>query len=600
MKKKVFLFGILFLIFILPLILAAENDTSVSDSAKVSKAYECLNKKIDDKKCDNLGFEEKVFSLLATGECKSELVDDGKNEKCWPKSACTIKSTAQAVIALERTGGDTDEAVDWLLDQKTTPSDLTWYLQIESPEETKCKLSYDNKEYNVVIDENKQISSNAGSCLTLSEGKYWLRVAPSCYEEEFEISCDKRFLTNLLFKQAGSSTIHVSPRTTESSANGMNTEKVESFCLGQNNVCNYEANLWAAMALKYTDNNFSSYIPYLITLSEDENNAKFIPESFLYYLTGSYDFRNALLTKQMSNKYWDVSGDKFFDTALALLPIEDEPTEKTNAKSWLLDSKTLDADGCWKGSIMSTAFILYSVWPSAYDSGGSVTIEDCETKSGFCISSISCTEASGSKLNYFCPGMAICCNKDKSLDSCFDQGGEICDSNENCAGGTTVDASDTGSEGICCVRGECVIPAEQTECAVANGICKLSCADSEESITMSCDSSSDVCCVEKTSSEGSSLWVWILTLGILILLVIFAILFKDKLRAYWIAFSGKGKPASAPRGGPFLPPSNSSFPIRGVPPRRVLPPSNFPQRSPVARPAGEMEDVLKKLKEMGR
>lgn len=604
MKKRVFLFGILFLILVSPLIFAADNDTELSESQKVSQAYECLEDKIDEKDCKNLGFEEKVFAVLAVGECEDELLDDSKSEKCWPESGCTIKATAQAILALEKAGEDTRDAEDWLLEQKASPSELTWYLQIESPEETKCKISYDNKDYEITISKEKQLSASAGSCLSLSEGKWWLRVAPSCYGEEFEISCNQKFLTNLLFKEQNSQTIHVSEKTTESSANGVNTEVVNSFCFGLNSKCDYEGSLWATMALKILDNDMSDYLPYLITLSEKEENEKFIPESFLYGLTDSSDFRVSLLQKQLAEKYWDESGDRYYDTAVALLPIQDDTEEKINSKKWLLDNKTRDSEGCWKGSISATGFILYSIWGgrARSDGGSGGPSIDCEDKSGFCISDIDCSEAEGTDMNYECSGAwDICCSKNRILKTCYEQGGEICGSDEICQVGTTEDASDVVSGQTCCIQGECYQEAEESECAAAGGTCKQGCSEEEEDLGKSCEIYGDFCCVEKEAAPNKLLWVWILSLGILIVLVILGYFYKDKLRAYWVASTGKGKPSPPSRGGPFLPPSSHSFPSRGIPPRRIIPSSGAPARRPMpAKPSGEMEDVLKKLKEMGK
>ncbi len=605
MKKRILVFSILFLIFILPLVFAENESATLTDSQKVDQSYTCLKDKISEKGCSNLGFEEKVFAVMSIGKCKSELVSEGKNDECWPSKSCTLKETAQAILALNEAGKSTTEAEEWLLDQKMSPSELTWYLQIESPEETNCKISYDNKDYNIVINKEKQISVGAGSCLALSEGQWWLRVAPSCYGKEFEISCDKRFLTNLLFKKQDSSTIHVSEITTESSADGVNKEMVESFCFGQGGKCDYEGSLWAAMALEKTDNSIYSYLPYLITLSEDSANSKYIPEMFLYYLTDSYDFRNALLYKQKANKYWDESGDRYYDTALALLSIQDEPTEKTNSKAWLLDDKMRDSEGCWKGSISTTAFILYSLWPRTHasDSGsGEIVVTTCESKSGFCLSSIACREAEGTELNYYCPGISVCCNKNKAEESCSLKGGVICSSDKKCSG-LSVDSAELVFGETCCVQGECIISVTESECVTAGGTCKLSCSDTELETSHSCDSyyNNDVCCMTPEETSRGTLWIWILIFGILILLVIIAFLFRDKLRAHWIAFRGKGKPSSGPRGGPSLPPSRPFFPQRGIPPRRVIPSSTAPvRRASSPRPSGEMEEVLKKLKAMGK
>lgn len=614
MKKRVLVFGLLFLILVLPVLMAESNDTSLSENEKVAQARTCLKDKIEEKKCSNLGFEEKVFSVLAVGECEDKLMDDGDGGECWPDSGCNLKATAQAVIALEDSGEDTEDAQEWILDRKIIPSGMTWYLQIESPEETECTISYDGKEHKVTINKEKQISTNAGNCLTLSEGKWWLRISSteSCYEEEFEISCDKRFLTNLLFRKEGSSTLHVSEKTTESSADGTNIEKVESSCLGQSGKCNYEENLWAVMALKYTDNDIDEFLPYLITFSEDGENEKFIPESFLYYLTDSYEFRNSVLLKQKAGKYWDESGDRFYDTALALLPFGDEPEEKTKAKNWLLDNKTRDSEGCWKGSISATGFILYSLWPSAHTSGDSeepIVEESCEEKAGYCISSISCDEAGGNELNYFCPGMSVCCDKNQVADSCFEQGGEICNSGETCSGGIESESFDLEDGETCCIGGICMIPLEQSDCILAGGSCKISCSEGESEIGQTCDSYSDICCMFQEEEKGY-LWLWILSFAILIVLVIIGFLYKDKIRAYWIAISKKKGGLPPKRGGPFLPPSPPAFPMRGIPPRRIVPPSSstpakssFPKKlllDNLNKQGKDMEEVLKKLKEMGK
>ena len=82
---------------------------------------------------------------------------------------------------------------------------------------------------------------------------------------------------------------------------------------------------------------------------------------------------------------------------------------------------------------------------------------------------------------------------------------------------------------------------------------------------------------------------------ILIILIIVAIIFRDRLRPYYYKLKskfGKSKP------GPKAPPR---FSPRPGAPRRILPPSS--RHSPVRRPvkrSGEIDDVLKKLKEMGK
>ena len=82
MKKLVFLFSIFLVSIFFTFFVIAEEHNIVCDDGdadcKVDKAYSCLNEKIDDKTCEVLSSEEKVFSLLATGKCKNEVLEDSR------------------------------------------------------------------------------------------------------------------------------------------------------------------------------------------------------------------------------------------------------------------------------------------------------------------------------------------------------------------------------------------------------------------------------------------------------------------------------------------------------------------------------------------
>src|SRR4030042_1154243 len=143
----------------------------------------------------------KTFSLLAIGECKSELSADSSSNQCWPKSGCTIKATAQAILALAKSGTDTKQAEDWLISHNTTPAGMDWLLQIESTNVTSCTIKYGTATpVTITVNDDKTLSGNAGSCLTVYNN-YWFRVSQSCYGQEFKVSCDKSFLTTLLYKK---------------------------------------------------------------------------------------------------------------------------------------------------------------------------------------------------------------------------------------------------------------------------------------------------------------------------------------------------------------------------------------------------------------
>ena len=90
MKREVILIVFLLLTINISLISAADP--------KVEKAYLCLENKVIDK-CSSLSTEEKIFSLLALGECKQELIDSAKKvngkPQCW-----TVSQSGSCDVAL--------------------------------------------------------------------------------------------------------------------------------------------------------------------------------------------------------------------------------------------------------------------------------------------------------------------------------------------------------------------------------------------------------------------------------------------------------------------------------------------------------------------
>ena len=192
----------------------------------------------------------------------------------------------------------------------------------------------------------------------------------------------------------------------------------------------------------------------------------------------------------------------------------------------------------------------------------------------------------------------ICCDTQRLLESCSIQEGERCASDEICSGGTFTDAADSER---CCVRGECVVQTEEdiSECEARGGECKTTCSNNEETTSDDCPSF-DLCCVEETKETN---YILILVLGILILLLAIGIIFRDKLRKFWFKIKSKfkrGKSGPSPRSPPGFPPGPSSAIGQRPTQRRVFPPTQRPARRPAHRSKGELDNVLKKLKEMGK
>lgn len=605
MKKRVLIgLAILFLIMFISFVFSEDNLTNTDsgsslseDDEKVNDAYACLENKVSGK-CAALSSEEKIFTLLAIGKCKDEVIADALSDECWPSSKCEIKRTAQAILALDKsTTYDTNPAQEWLLTQQGSPEDVDWYLQIESDSETTCTITYDGLSHTLDLDEDRTLSKGAGNCLTLSQDDYWLKITPGCYDREFSISCDEDFLTALLFKRTDSSVIHVSDKTDSASASGTTKEKVNSACFLQGGECDYEGTLWASLVLDYKGHDISAFIPYLTTLAED--NPKYLPESFLYLLTGSTDFRTELLSRQRNNKYWDEYKDKFYDTAVALYSITDEPVEKINSKTWLFEVQ--DSDGCWEGNVRNTAFVLASIWPRQVK----LVKSSCENSGYYCMADVNCV---GDLLDsYSCPGVLSCCSEPKPVLTCAEQTGEICSSGETCSGGTVVSSSDLGIGENCCIGGVCEEEVAESECESYAGTCRpFGCEEGEQESAYACEFG-DTCCVGGASSTGGSYW-WIWLLIILIILTTLGIIFREKLKRLLKKLTKKGPG----KGKPGMPsPIGRGPPGRGIPPafamqrrpmRRILPPSQM-KSSPSKKPQtpkkpNEIENVLDKLKGM--
>lgn len=589
MKKGVAVLLVFSLLLSLSFVVAQENITDAQ--AKIDQAYDCLDAKVSGK-CGTIAPQEKIFTLLANGQCKDEVIADSLNGECWPNSGCNIKQTAQAILALSQTTADTEKAEQWLISQNTSPDDVEWYLQIESDKETRCTITYDGLDRIVVLKEDKTLTTGARPCLSLSSGDWWLKVSPGCYDREFKVSCDEDFQTNLLFRRKASSVIHVSDMTHSASALGTTIEQINSACFMQGGECNYEGSLWAALVLNSKGHDISAFMPYLTTTAEE--NSEYLPESFLYLLTAQDDYRNDLLLKQKSNKFWNEEYTKFYDTAVALYSISDEPAEKIRAKQWLLEVQ--DSEGCWQGNIRDTAFVLASVWPRTIET----TLSDCESSGYYCMSEASCE---GNVLgNYRCPGVLKCCDALKPIQPCADQNGEVCNSNQKCVGGLVVSASDTTTGETCCVGGTCEIVELEAQCVSFGGTCRpFGCETGEEQVSYSCDFG-DPCCVAGAPVQRSYWWIWVLL--ILIILTVLGIIFRNKVREYYYKIISKFKRKPKP-GAPVAPVTRPGMPLRRYTPRKILPPSHRaapprPKSKPAQRKPGELGDVLKRLKDMSK
>ncbi len=620
MQKKGVLI-ILLSIFLVSFALAqnASVPSTTSGSANIiSKAYQCLQSEVEAKAQNTISLQEAVFGVLALGS-NSKLVSviEGKikTNNHWEETSNPLKDTAQAMLAYNRIGKNTNDIKNWTLSKSKAATDLTWFIEIDidNHESSQCTISYSNEQQRTVnVNEDMTLSGNPGSCLSIAASGFWLRVSNTCIDYNYTISCDKDFTTSTLYQRTGSSTIFVSPVAHSTAALGTTTEKINSKCLSSASTsCDYEGTLWAAIALDKLGVSTREYLPYLLALSE--SNKRFLPSSFLHILTDGQDQYSELVQEQQQSKFWQAPNtpyNRYYDSALAILSLQGvNSIEESNSKAYFETITT--PQGCWNNNnIRDTGFLLYAGWSRAVSqgsgsSGGSGNAQTCEAGGFTCTSLLTCEGLEGEALGeYSCPGTKVCCSESPVLESCSAQAGIICSSGQVCSG-----SSSKSSEGTCCL-GTCAQETQQDACKAVGGTgCFSSCLDSEEQVSsVTCSVSGEVCCKQKTSqSESSSnLGLWVTLLVILIALVVAGILMRNKLKMILFKSRNKGPSSSGPTrpmppgSRPPFPPFRGPMPYPRAQPRVIQPSSTQQMRRPSTNKDKEMEETMAKLKEMSK
>lgn len=275
----------------------------------------------------------------------------------------------------------------------------------------------------------------------------------------------------------------------------------------------------------------------------------------------------------------------------------------------------------------------------------------CEEANYECKSQTSCSSLNGRIVNsYSCEGALKCCDVPESQNTCAEENGVVCTSSQICSGGDKLNTAGLSYGQTCCISGgtcedkiDPIIPPTTKSCIDNFGVCEeFSCGDGyERSYEYDCEDPLDTCCVESETTKGGSYW-WVWLLFFLVILVVVGIIYRDKLKEYYQKLQVKmSKGKDSPGTNRNLPPR---FPPRGFPqrtlssgynrsiqtsppqPRKIIPMQNspVPQKTPLGqrpippRPSQnqkpipqkpqipkkkspeELNEVLKKLKEMGK
>jgi hypothetical protein len=620
-------FFVLIIIFLAGLVWAETTASTTSlelNETKINRAFECLENKTTGR-ASALTTEEVSFVLLASP--KSSVLTEYKNElinrkqspsndlECWPRGGCKIKETALAILALDHLGEDTRKAENWLLAHNRTATEISWLLQEDSESETRCTITYDQRDYETTILIDKKINGPAGNCLSVYQNNFWFQISPSCYDKEFTMTCDRAFIANFLYKKIGSGNVYyVDSRTQASPANGEISLNLDSKCFGLSG-CEYDGSLWATLALFKKQYNIQPYAPYLIALSD--SNRGFFPEAFLYMITGFEDYANSMIKNQNLGNYWQTEGSvngKYYDTSLALIALKNSNSEQVaNARKRMEKYQDINS-GCWmsQNTIRDTSMILWALEGREASIAVISPTTKCLESKYYCMSISDCPSQDRMGNNFWCSDISAICCRLQNQKTCAEIGGTTCPSTKVCNGIT----KETRDVQECCTT-SCGDIAQRTECEVNGNLCKTSCSSNQKSNVQACDIGK-ICCEDVSDQavdEGGNKkigWVWLLVLGIIILILAIFYLKRDKLKLALfksrnnVQQGGFGVGGFKPGGPPFagrpggFPPNgmNRSMPIRPAftPAKPIMPQRNNPSRETPS--LSDDDETFKKLKEM--
>jgi hypothetical protein len=538
------------LVLISALIIFSLSVSSVSAlyEANKTQAFLWLENKTSDKNWPRVGLttEQFVFSYLALDAAGR--INDTKQAAvfnltkkgsggCWPAGNCTVRETALAKLMLDSAGNSTELADEWLLN-KTISYPVDWYLQIiladSDAQQMECVLAYDKNSYKINVSKEGKISGSAGNCYS-TEQQYWLKLKQDCVDELVNVSCNKNFKVSYIFKKGNVWYVSAVSYTEEgierisgeakpaNAADVLSIKPIKTYCLSLGASCDYEATAWAAYsfakAVPAQKDNVRGLIPYLVMEKENQSNAGFLPEAFLYALTSSSEELGELKELQSSTNFlWNASGspyNEFYDTSLVGIMTSQQAGNWSKAEKEIFKrQKTagywLAADSAKANQIRDTAMILYALQAIPGE------ISECETKGYDCVDN--CTILNGTiqtstcpegkeccqityaneceekyygsckascaeneiAVGYACPAGTNKCCKSYSSSTCVgEMKGKKCSSGQKCVKDGFVIPFVAAGDGDCCL-GACVTPTQN--CSQLNGtICKTtggkSCAD---------------------------------------------------------------------------------------------------------------------------
>ncbi|MEK6940577.1 MAG: hypothetical protein AABW49_01615 [Nanoarchaeota archaeon] len=275
---------------------------------------------------------------------------------CWPISACKIKDTAFAIIALSRLGVNVDQGLDYLHDkQSIAPLTGSWLLQIATDDTGTCRVSYEETDASFV---EKEVEVVEGVFKTCGNSTFFdinnclqpgvlNRIAPL----ELDVNCNSLSnvdVISIIFRTGSSYYLVDEARTSRAIVTAQNG----CFGVSSSGACDLDSSLWASLAL--TDAGKSAP-EFFLRLNADKSNA--MHQALLYLITGDSLFAKSLSNTQRNDGSW---GGNVVHTALAVKALENTEFSSLIPEAINFFESAQRDDGSFGGTVFDTAITLWA------------------------------------------------------------------------------------------------------------------------------------------------------------------------------------------------------------------------------------------------
>ena len=545
---------LIFLVIAITLFSIQYAESATNTSFSKSRAIDWL----DNRTSGVQGNQETALSLLAlnsnnmdVSEKLQEFLQNNPDRNCYPRGNCKIKDTSFSILALDRLGESTENALSWLeTKEHVARTQGDWLIQIFSTGSGKCTLSHeDDPEIFVFVNGTKNQLKLNNQFIDWIDIKRDLKSSLEDPLEEFEVDCSDL---------GGSTTISLLRRTRSSGEEFriLQQEDTNKATLNVKDICYGDA------GCNKDDTFIASFILYTINKNKEDNEISAfqylrdnavsnLDYAILYDITQDERYSDLLLENQNEAGNWD---NDIFTTSIAAYALRNSQENKVQESiSWLKKKQKQDGS---IGNQLETASSLYFVLTSDYsqttkdnegtgaycgdnivqkeigeicdgtsDTKKENALEDCQ---GLCSSKCECTQAE-CRVDEDCLPRQQC--NTKTL-TCFSAEEKFqCSSDDDCPPryscdvvartckllqqeGCSTDRDCNEDETCNKLSGEC----EKQEDICGDGICSKN--EDEESCARDCSTTTTL---EPQPEKKSYWWVWIfvfvLGLGVLIFII---------------------------------------------------------------------------------